>query len=258
MAPINDVEYILKIIVGNMSQSILLNSVENILKQAIDNYVDNITTTTKKTIDENNIQKFIDCNKNDTSNANNFLPHILSSHYSKTAIEDETVKFIGNIFKPTNVDSDVDGMVTIMMTDVDDDTNDNSTNVCYSIDENVIDLLLKNNANVNSYEKNGKTPLTIAIDYQNIPAISILLQYGAKKEVNGKNIFNSCFDKLISAINISPMMNISDKNKNVEDYIISKTNKTTLFKTNSLILEMTMYLFSHQLTTYMNNYGKKK
>lgn len=130
-----------------------------------------------------------------------------------------------------------------------------STNdLCFDIDSDTVSLLLSKGADHNIVERSGMTPLWFAIYLQNERIIETLLRAGSKVFDSDQNIYDSVYKQLLNTIKGSPIMNISDINQRVEDHLKNKTSMNQLFSNSHLILEMTSYLFVHQLTANASHY----
>jgi ankyrin repeat protein len=56
----------------------------------------------------------------------------------------------------------------------------------------IISLLISNGCDINCLDKNGSTPLIIAVENENVEIVKVLLKLGAKKQINnnkGENVF---------------------------------------------------------------------
>lgn len=136
----------------------------------------------------------------------------------------------------------------------DDSTTDITKDMCYDIDEDVIANLLVGGADPNVPEKTGKTPLFMAVFLQNDKIVEALLRSGAKVVYNGTSTYNFCFQQLLNMIDYSPVLNIDEINKKVEDYLLEKTHTSSVFSNSKLILKMTMYMLDHQITSNASVY----
>lgn len=141
---------------------------------------------------------------------------------------------------------------------IDFDSVDNTDDMCYSIDEDVVADLLKAGADPNIPERTGETPLSFAVLLQNPGVVELLLRGGAKvifdKMGVRKNIYEFCFNQLLNAVEASPVMNVDELNTRVEQHLNQKTGMRNMFGNSKIILKMAAYLLDHQLTINANTY----
>jgi ankyrin repeat protein len=141
---------------------------------------------------------------------------------------------------------------------IDHNVMENSNDMCYSIDEDVVIKLLNAGANPNTPERSGETPLSLAVLIQNEEIISTLIQSGAKvildKNGSNKNIYKFSFSQLLNNIESSPIYEIDDLNSRVENHLRIKSGMTRLFSNSKIILGMAAYLLMHQITINVNTY----
>ncbi len=127
-----------------------------------------------------------------------------------------------------------------------------STNdMCFDVDEDIVSLLLSKGADNNIVDRSGMTPLWFAIYLQNERIIGTLLKTGS---INNQNLYDTVYKQLLNTVQGSPIMNINEINQRVEDHLKKKSSMSQLFSNSHLILEMTSYLFIHQLTANAGYY----
>jgi ankyrin repeat protein len=179
-------------------------------------------------ISKNNINEIISASVDQASpHANPKVQYIINEDLSEKNFQNRLIDF--------------DSMVS---------TND----MCFDIDEDIASLLLSKGADQNIVDRSGMTPLWFAVYLQNERIIGTLLKAGSRVIQGNKNIYESVYNQLIISIKGSPLMNISEINQRVDDHLKKKTSITRLFSNSHLILQITSYLFSHQLTTNASYY----
>jgi ankyrin repeat protein len=177
-----------------------------------------------------------------------------------TQIDVEVLQMFSNIGDTDPGDNKTTEQNRLINFDVIDSVND----ICYNIDEDVVGDLLQSGADPNMSERTGKTPLMFAVYLQNNKIIDTLLRSGAKIGFNnsmsninndsGKNVYYFCFNQLLNNIEASPIFNIDSINQKVIDHLKKKTGVDKIYSNSNLILKITAYLFTHQLTSNANVY----
>lgn len=137
---------------------------------------------------------------------------------------------------------------------IDFDSMNSLNDICYDIDEDVVSLLLSKGADYNIVDRSGMTPLWFAVYLQNERIIGTLLRAGSKVLGNNHNIYEAVYKQLLNSVQSSPILNVNAINQRVEDHLKKKTQMNQLFSNSHLILEMTSYLFVHQLTANTGKY----
>jgi ankyrin repeat protein len=145
---------------------------------------------------------------------------------------------------------------------IDFDSVEKNTDMCYQIDEDIIGYLLDAGADPNISERSGETPLSLGVFLQNEKIVDTLLRSKAKVIFKSgsdsgsrtKNIYNTCYDQLLNSIRASPVMNIDEIEKRVQNHLIKKSGIATTFSNSKLILKMVGYMFVHQITSTANGY----
>uniref|UniRef100_A0A6C0DZN6 Uncharacterized protein n=1 Tax=viral metagenome TaxID=1070528 RepID=A0A6C0DZN6_9ZZZZ len=133
---------------------------------------------------------------------------------------------------------------------------DGKNDFCYPDTTKTVEYLLKNGANPNVVANGNETPLSIAIDLQNVELVELLLKNGAKKKhKNGMNMYDYCCEHLHNTINSSPFMNIDNINEELRQKMLLKAPEIkTILPKSDLIIKYVSYLFAHQISSNANHY----
>jgi len=133
---------------------------------------------------------------------------------------------------------------------------DGKNDFCYPNNTETVEYLLKNGANPNVVANGNETPLSIAIDLQNVELVELLLKKGAKKEhKNGMKMYDYCCEHLHNTINSSPFMNIDNINEELRQKMLLKApDIKTILPKSDLIIKYVSYLFAHQISSNANHY----
>lgn len=129
--------------------------------------------------------------------------------------------------------------------------------VCYKIDERVVEELLNAGADPNIVSRSGETPLLLAILLQNENITDLLLRSGSRsglKSGSGSNVYERCFEQFLNSIESSPFNEIDDINSRLRDHLEKKSGVKMTFSNSKLIMGMVGYLFNHQLTLIISSY----
>jgi ankyrin repeat protein len=127
----------------------------------------------------------------------------------------------------------------------------------YDIDEDVINTLISHGANINAVQREGFTPLIMAINLESISIIQLLINNGAiisDKSESKIDAYKFCFEKLLRVIESSPFYNSSDTFLRVREHLKEKLNTKSLPKYVEYIIPMTNYLLGHQLQMVAKSY----
>jgi len=129
--------------------------------------------------------------------------------------------------------------------------------ICYPDNNEIIKILLDKKADPNVVANGYETPLSIAIDLQNVNLVELLLSKNAKKENNGRNMYVYCYEQLKDTINASPILNIDSINEGLKTKMLLKAPEIkSILPKSDLIIKFTSYLLAHQIynnTTYFPN-----
>ena len=123
--------------------------------------------------------------------------------------------------------------------------------LCYGMDEDVVIALINGGTDINKVDAAGKSPLDYAVELQNVELVSYLVERNA---VVDPSLYNVAYDRLVRAIQASPMFNITEIENRVASHMVEKSGKTVIPAKSIAILRMTMYLFDHQLTLIANRF----
>jgi ankyrin repeat protein len=123
--------------------------------------------------------------------------------------------------------------------------------ICYSMDEDVVNALISGGASVDAKDMDLKTPLSYAVDLQNIILIENLISRGASID---PSMYTVTYERLVREIKSSPMFNIRDIEHRVASHMVQKFDINVIPDKSIAILRMAMYLFDHQLTLIANRF----
>jgi hypothetical protein len=130
--------------------------------------------------------------------------------------------------------------------------------MCYQINQNVIARLILAGSKINNVDLSGSTPLLKSVYLQNPELTQTLVTMGGdviyRYNNIKKNIYNVCFELLISSITNSPFHNTEDINKKIRIEIESRMGNRDIPKRMEMIIPMTVYLFGVQITENTNRY----
>lgn len=146
--------------------------------------------------------------------------------------------------------------------------NDNPNDFYMEFDIKLMELLIKNGANVNARDKDGNTPIIIAIIQSNKEAIDYLLNQNISVNTHksknrlGYKPLDLCIKSIITSIDnfnndtnsnaISSL--IKEINKELE--VITKVNHVMRY--NDITIKMLLYLINHIFYSKLNNYSNYK
>ncbi len=169
-------------------------------------------------------------------------------------VENEFIREVknDNIFK---ISSDVIG--------------DNPTELYYKFNKDIINLLLKNGADINTKDKDGNTPIMIAMIQNNNNLIDYILNNQKyqnisvfnKKSKNRMGIrpFDMCVQSLKVIIdNYQTQLNddtIKNITKEMNDRISKLTKIKHTMRFNNILLKIVLYLLNHNFYSILNNYN---
>ena len=210
----------------------------------------------------------------------------LSKNFINNSKENEIlfINFSDNKFEMTK-DEIIDNMNTYLSDKFDSNVNDTLPNVkkiytdkydhpqhiiinpiskeslCFDLDENIIDILIKAKVDPNKKDSMGNIPLIYAIDLKNI---SIIEKFLNSKIINLKSknyVGLDCLNYSLYKIKnqkFNYWNYIDKKNIEIRDNIIKETNfRKTIIKTEK-ILEMVYYLVNHQFYLYSSELEESK
>ena len=149
---------------------------------------------------------------------------------------------------------------------------DNPNELYYKFNKDIIELLIKHGGDINSKDKDGNTPLMIALIQNNTNLIDYILnnqQYQnisvfSKKSKNRMGIrpFDICVKSLKVVIDNYSIQINDETIKNITKEINDKISKLTKIKHtmrfNNILLKLTMYLLNHNFYSLLNNYKYQK
>jgi hypothetical protein len=192
-------------------------------------------------------------------NLNNIYENFFKNKIKKSRFED-----MGKITQGVLVDElenkDKDKIHRILNTNYHEIKS--SREICYIIDEDIIDILAKYRADVNIKDRNGQSPLFTAINTKNIKVIDKLIQNNAsvlQQDKNGETPFKHAIDFYIKSID-NDYVNIYDVcdsvTKNIfEDF--SERHKGNLPKNASIIFGVSLHMLNHHFLTLAEDYYGK-
>ena len=141
--------------------------------------------------------------------------------------------------------------------------------ICFKIDQDVILLLLKNNANVNAKDNLGNSPIYYAIEMKNMDILQILLESGAIvngnlfKNKQNKSPLNYAWDEYISVMQ-QYIINKYEICEKITKKLIDTFKKKIQYGNNvpkhsKMLLPMLLYMLDHQFYLigkgYPNNWS---
>lgn len=159
---------------------------------------------------------------------------LIDSYYVQEIMDEYNVKGLDKDNKSDNI-----------IIDTDSSRFDDS--LCFEINKDIVEELLKNGADPNASEKTGKTPLYFSSMIGNEDVTQLLVSKGSKISTPTYNIYKICFENL-KQLCMSP--DFDSLNLRVIEEIEKKTqiDNMALKHSSSLVLKMTYYLLMHQLT----------
>ena len=159
---------------------------------------------------------------------------LIDSYYVQEIMDEYNVKGLDKENKSDNI-----------IIDTDSSRFDDS--LCFEINKDIVEELLKNGADPNASEKTGKTPLYFSSMLGNEDVTQLLVSKGSRISTPTYNIYKICFENL-KQLCVSP--DFDSLNLRAIEEIEKKTqiDNMALKHSSSLILKMTYYLFMHQLT----------
>jgi uncharacterized protein YdhG (YjbR/CyaY superfamily) len=130
-------------------------------------------------------------------------------------------------------------------------------NRCYKINSDIIDLLVKNNAQLNYKDIMGNTPLFYAIELQHIPSIKKLLSYNASVNTNlSKNIIGITPFKHALYV-YKTHLGIMENSHELTDNIYKKIEDQIKIKYSDNILHQLLLMLNHHFYLLSRQYKKK-
>jgi hypothetical protein len=129
--------------------------------------------------------------------------------------------------------------------------------ICFEIDIEIIEMLLKNGANINQQDNMGNTPIFYAIDMKNIDLVKTLMKNNALvnidkyKNINGITPLKYAYNEYIRILN-RQMINKYDICENITKNMITEFKKKSQFNNNipkytKILLSMALYMLEHQI-----------
>jgi hypothetical protein len=132
------------------------------------------------------------------------------------------------------------------------------TDLCYQLNDNLVNLLIKHQININQEDFRGNTPLDLAIPTWNKEIIKMIIKNGGfvLKTSNGIKNFVEKIRVMINTYNFREIF--TNFQEHIKENIKQSTDTNYLLKTTNKILPFFLYLFIHQLTSYykIKNNGK--
>lgn len=247
--------------------SIVLISVAKLIDKIFNTNIDNIIATTinetffnlktQNTYNLTNITMFnkIDVSTFDYEDINAELYKLFKKKQRKTS--EFVYRYAENISKQHSYK---DNVYKISGSNIGDNPNE----LYMEFNSKLIDLLINNGANVNCRDKDGNTPIAIAIIQNNIQAIDLLLKtnisVNTKKSKNRfgykpldlcKNTLKTSIDNFYTEINPSTIKNYI---KEINSELMTITKVSHVMRHSDIIVGMLLYLLNHVFYSKLNNY----
>ena len=145
---------------------------------------------------------------------------------------------------------------------------DNPNELYYKYNNEIIELLLKNGADLNIKDKDGNTPIMIAMIQNNNNLIEYMINNQKYKNISvfnkksknrlGIRPFDICTKSLQVIIDNYYLQLNEETLKNITKEMNDKISKLTKIKHNmrfnNILLKMTLYLVNHNFYSLLNNY----
>lgn len=251
--PNNGDRSILFIIIGKLIDKIFNVNIENIIKIAANVIVNNINKPANY-----RIINTMTLNKIDISNFN--VDEISKSIY-KLFKKHKSLHYYNYVEKISTIRQPAYNIYKINGANI----NDNPNNFYMEFDPNILELLIKKGANVNAKDKDGNTPLSIAIIQSNAKAIELLLQQNisvnTQKSKNrlGYSPYGLSMKSILTSIdnfdNDTNMKAINGYIKEINDELLNITKVNHIMRFNNIGVKMLIYLINHLFYSKLNNYS---
>ncbi len=248
---------ILLITIAKLIDKIFNANIENIIKITVNNFVNKLNNigsdSNYKTINVQTLNK-IDMSVFDIYNINKSVYKLFKEHkkldfynYAEDISKIKTKR--QNLYKFSS-------------------SNDNPNEIFMEYNNDLLELLIKSGADVNARDKDGNTPISIAIIQSNAKAVdSLLLTNISVNTSKSKNRFgyrplDICKSSLITSIeNFDNETNdraISNHIKEVNDELMNITKINHIMRYSDITINMLRYLINHYFYSRLNNYSNYK